>query len=168
LEARVGVSITSIEAARKNLASENPSFDFSSIRKKAFKLWNDAVGKIKLRATKNTKHIFYTALYHTCFLPLTLTDVDGTYPGLDKKNHTAKSYIHYGDYAFWDSFRTKYPLYSLYQPGVYRDIAKSLRDLYEQGDWSKPYGTHEVHISGYKVAGKNDYQVYSSCRTNIC
>lgn len=164
LEVRVGVSITSIEAARKNLESENPSFDFSSIKKKSFNLWNDAVGKIKVEGNDEYKTIFYTALYHTCFLPVTLTDVDGTYPGLDEKNHNAKGYTHYDDYAFWDSFRTKYPLYSLYQPGVYRDIVKSLRDLYEQGDWSKPYGSHEVHISGYKVAGKNGYQVFSSCR----
>jgi predicted alpha-1,2-mannosidase len=164
LEIRVGVSITSIEAARRNLESENPSFDFSSIGKKAFKLWNNAVEKIKVEGNEEYKTIFYTALYHTCFLPVTTTDVGGTYPGLDEKNHNAKGYTHYDNYAFWDSFRTKYPLYSLYQPGVYRDIVKSLRDLYEQGDWSKPYGSHEVHISGYKVAGKNGYQAFISCR----
>jgi predicted alpha-1,2-mannosidase len=168
LELRVGVSLTSVEAAWKNLQSENPSFNFTATKNKAFKLWNETVGKIKVESNNDEyKTIFYTMLYRICFLPEILTDIDGTYPGLDTKLHKAKDYLHYGNYAFWDSFRTKYPLYSLYLPEVYRDIVKSLRDIYEQGDWDKPDGNHQPHGpgSGFDISGKNGFMIFDNCRS---
>jgi predicted alpha-1,2-mannosidase len=166
LEVRVGVSLVSIEAARANLKSESPRFNFLSLREKAAKLWEEKIGKIRVEGNEEYKTIFYTALYHTCFLPVTITDVDGTYPGLDKKNHNAKGYTHFDDYSFWDSFRTKYPLYSLYLPGIYRDIVKSLRDIYEQADWDKPDGSHKPHGAGngFRIYGKNGFFAYDNCR----
>ncbi len=166
LEVVVGVSLTSIKAARNNLKIENPDFNFNRIKNKAYILWNDVLSKIKVQGTEEYKTIFYNALYHTCFLPVTITDDDGTYPGLDEKLHKAKGYVHYDDYSFWDSFRTKYSLYSLYLPDIYRDIAKSLRDIYEQGDWDKPDGTHKPHGTGsdFEMCGKNGFEVYDNCR----
>ncbi len=73
---------------------------------------------------------------------------------------------HYNGYAFWDSFRSKYPLYSLFAPDVYRDIVTSLRDMYFQGgDWSPfPESTHKPHSSGFLVRGKTGGLAHSSCR----
>jgi predicted alpha-1,2-mannosidase len=121
---------------------------------------------INVEGDDEYKTIFYTALYHACNLPVCLTDVEGTYPGLDKKVHFADGYKHYNDYAFWDSFRTKYPLYSLYIPGVYRDIVKSLRDVYEQADNSLPLPNieHTPHGWGYLLKGENGYEVFTTCR----
>lgn len=166
LEVRVGVSLTSIEAAKKNLESENPNFNFAAIKNKAFKLWNDTVGKIKVEGDEEYKTIFYTSLYRTCHLPQTLSDVSGKYPGLDEKIHNADGYVHYSNYAFWDSFRTKYPLYSLYLPSVYRDIVISLRDIYEQGDLDKPIESHKPHGpgTGFEITGKSGFSVFNNCR----
>ena len=166
LEVKVGVSLISIESAKRNLENENPGLNFTSMRKKAFDAWNNTLSKIKVEGNEEYKTIFYTALYHTCFLPVRLSDSDGKYPGLDEKTHDADGYVHYNDYAFWDSFRTKYPLYSLYLPDVYRDIVKSLRDLYEQGDWNRSDGTHEPHGpgSGFSLTGKNGFMPFSNCR----
>ena len=166
LEVRVGVSLTSHAAARKNLATECPEWDFPALKQKAKHLWNEKLAKIQVEGNDEYKTIFYTALYRTCFLPVVISDVDGTYPGLDKKVHHAEGYKHYTDYAFWDSFRTKYPLYSFYLPGVYQDIVKSLRDIYQQADnaWPFPDSDHKPHGHGYLLKGENRFQVFTTCR----
>ncbi len=164
---KVGVSLTGVDGARKNLETENPDWNFQQVKDNARNHWNDILSGIQVNGgTEENKTIFYTALYHTCFLPTTLTDVDGMYPGIDQKVHKAKDYIHYGGFAFWDSFRTKYPLYSLFVPDIYRDIVLSLRDLYEQADnWGPfPETDHPPHGVLFKAAGKNRYSVHNSCR----
>lgn len=167
LHVKVGLSLTSIEAAAKNLEAECPGWDFAAVSGKADKAWNDILSAINVSGKNDEdKTIFYTALYHTCFLPQIINDVDGKYPGLDKNIHQAEGYNFYNNYAFWDSFRTKYPLYSLWIPGVYRDITKSLRDIYEQaGSWDPfPDNDHPPHGFCYTVRGKDGYQPFSTCR----
>jgi predicted alpha-1,2-mannosidase len=167
LHLKVGISFTSIEAARRNFEAECSGKDFDRIRKDAYNDWNKVLERICVEGDDNDdKTIFYTALYHTCFLPVIYSDVTGTYPGLDCETHRAEGYQHYGGYAFWDSFRTKYPLYSLYLPSVYKDIVYSLRDLYEQADHWGPFPDtdHPPHGSDYKAAGKNGCSVPFSCR----
>lgn len=164
---RVGLSLNSIEAADKNMKAECSDWDFDSIRQQATVKWNNILSKIQVKGkNEDDKTIFYTALFHTCFLPQVINDVDGTYPGQDKRIHKAKDYNHYDNYAFWDSFRTKYPLYSLWIPDVYRDIVKSLRDLYEQaGNWDPfPDNDHPPHGFCYTVRGKDHYNPFSTCR----
>ncbi|KAB2810047.1 MAG: glycoside hydrolase family 92 protein, partial [Paludibacter sp.] len=164
---KVSLSMNGTEAAGKNLTAESPGWNFAETREKAGKLWNDLLSGITVSGkNEEDKTIFYTALYHTCFLPQTISDVDGTYPGLDRNIHKAEGYNFYNNYAFWDSFRTKYPLYSLWVPGVYRDITKSLRDIYEQsGNWDPfPDNDHPPHGFCYVVRGKDGYQPFRSCR----
>jgi len=167
LQVKVGLSLTSIEAAAKNLGAENLGWDFDGTHQKAEAAWNDILSRIQVSGNdEDDKTIFYTALYHTCFLPQILNDVDGTYPGLDQQLHKAEGYNFYNNYAFWDSFRTKYPLYSLWVPDVYRDITKSLRDIYEQaGNWDPfPDNDHPPHGFCYTVRGKDGFQPFSTCR----
>ena len=164
---KAGISLTSVEGARKNLEAECNHWDFKKVRRDAAESWNNILSSIKVKGDNNEdKTIFYTALYHTCFLPVTQSDADGIYPGLDQRLHKAEEYVHYDGFAFWDSFRTKYPLYSLFIPSIYSDIVTSLRDLYEQADnWSSlPGSDHPPHGVIFKAAGKNGYQIFASCR----
>lgn len=164
---KAGVSLTGLEAAKQNMEKECPHWDFEKTREQALERWNDKLSRIKVESSCNEdKTIFYTALYHTCFLPVNQTDVAGTYKGYDRKIHHAEGYTHYDGYAFWDSFRNKYPLYSLFLPGVYSDIASSLRDTYEQSDNRAPFPDcdHAPHGYGFEVKGKNGFQTYSNCR----
>lgn len=164
---KVGLSLTSTGAAKKNMKAEFPGWDFAAVHQKADALWNNILSGITLEGdNEEDKTIFYTALYHTCFLPVVTSDTDGTYQGLDKKNHHAKDYKHYNNYAFWDSFRTKYPLYSIWIPDVYLDIAKSLRDIYQQaGNWDPfPDNDHPPHGFCYVVRGKDQYLPCATCR----
>ncbi len=169
LEIRVGVSLTGMGGARKNLQEQCPDFNFSYYKEKAYNDWNEKLSRISVKGNNDEyKTIFYTALYHTCYLPVAISDVDGAYPGLDGKIHIAKGYRHFNDYAFWDDFRTKYPLYSLYLPDIYREISRSLLDLYEQADNALPFpdSEHNVHGSGnmFVYRGENGFQPYSTCR----
>jgi predicted alpha-1,2-mannosidase len=164
---KVGLSMTSIEAAKKNLDAECPEWNFEGIRKKAYESWNDKLSAIKVEGdNEDDKTIFYTALYHTCFLPHITSNVDGTYPGLDKENHKAEGYRMLNNYAFWDSFRTKYPLYSIWIPDVYREVAQSLRNIYHQaGNWDPfPDNDHPPHGFCYTVRGEDKYNPCSTCR----
>lgn len=163
---KTAVSLSSMEAAKNNFEAECANLNFDQIRKKASELWNDKLAAIQVEGNEEYKTIFYTALYHSCFLPVVLSDVEGTYPGLDQQVHHAAGYRHYFDYAFWDSFRTKYPLYGLYLPGVYKEIVQSLRDIYEQADNSKPFpdSDHTPHGSGFDYYGKDGYMPFGNCR----
>ena len=163
---KIGISLTSLNAAKNNLKSECEDWNFNKVKQQASDLWNDRLSKLEVKGNDEYKTIFYTALFHSCFLPTVISDLDGSYPGLDQQVHKADGYKHYYDYAFWDSFRTKYPLYSLYAPDAYRDIVKSLRDVYEQADNCAPFpdSDHKPHGSGFGYSGKNGYQPFSNCR----
>jgi predicted alpha-1,2-mannosidase len=136
------------------------------VAEKASELWNETLSRIKVKGNDEYKTIFYTALYHTCFLPVVLSDAGGSYPGLDHLIHTAEGYRHFNNYAFWDSFRTKYPLYSLFLPDIYRDIVKSLRDLYIQADNYAPFPGHDhpAHGIDFSPRGKDGFQPFFTCR----
>ena len=164
---KVGVSLTTVEAAGKNLDAECNQWDFEKVWYESSEAWNTILSSIVVKG-KNIKDktIFYTALYHSCFLPVIQSDVDGMYFGPDLQLHSTDRYVHYGGYAFWDSFRTKYPLYSLFIPGIYSDIVMSLRDLYNQADnWGTlPGSDHPPHGVIFKAIGRNGFQIFASCR----
>ena len=166
LTVKTGVSLNSMDAAKNNFEAECAGLGFDQIRQKASGLWNDKLSAILVEGNDEYKTIFYTALYHSMFLPVVLSDVEGTYPGLDRQIHRAEGYRHHFDYAFWDSFRTKYPLYSLYLPGTYKEIVQSLRDIYEQADNSDPFpeSDHTPHGAGFGYYGKNRYMPFGNCR----
>ncbi len=166
LVVKIGLSLISPEGAKSNLKAECAGWNFDKVKDQASQLWNNQLAKLEVKGNDEYKTIFYTALFHTCFLPTVISDLDGSYPGLDHQVHKAEGYKHYYDYAFWDSFRTKYPLYSLFAPDAYRDIVKSLRDIYQQADNCAPFpdSDHKPHGSGFNYSGKNGYEPFSNCR----
>jgi predicted alpha-1,2-mannosidase len=164
---KIGISTTGMDGAKENLKKECLGWNFEQIRQKAKKLWDEKLSAISVQGdSEEDKTIFYTALYHTCFLPQVISDVDGKYPGLDMENHQTGKYKFYNNYAFWDSFRTKYPLYSIWIPDTYQEISNSLRDIYQQaGNWDPfPDTDHPPHGFCFTVRGKNKYNPFSTCR----
>ncbi len=168
IEVKVAVSFTSLEGAKNNLETTCPHWDFEKTLSQAENLWRDRLSAIQVRGKDDRdKRIFYTSLYRTCFLPIMQSDVDGTYKGFDEQLHEAKGGIHYNGFAFWDSFRSKYPLYSLFCPDVYSAIANSIYDTYEQAeDWAPfPDSDHKPHNSPlFRARGKNDFAMYGTVR----
>ncbi len=114
---RVGISAVDTEGAEKNLKAEIVGFDFVAQRVKANHAWENELSKIHFDADKNTKTIFYTALYHSFLAPNTFSDVDGRYRGIDKQFHQLedKNDKQFTVFSLWDTFRATHPLFTLTQ-----------------------------------------------------
>lgn len=143
---KVGISPVSIEGARKNLAAEIPDWNFDKVRTDAKAKWNKELSQIEVSGgTDEQMTNFYTALYHTKVQPNIFSDVDGNYPGLDKKIHninegrnprvskSAKPSENYTIFSLWDTFRAAHPLYTIIDERRTADFINTFIRQYEQG-----------------------------------
>jgi predicted alpha-1,2-mannosidase len=130
---KTGISAVSTEGAKKNLTAEIPGWNFDAIRKQAHAAWNKALSKIRIKADKTNKTIFYTALYHTMIAPNLYMDVDGKYRGTDLKIHQAKGFTNYTVFSLWDTFRATHPLYTIIERKRDADFIKTFLHQYENG-----------------------------------
>lgn len=74
---RIGVSLISVEQARRNLAPEMPQADFDGIAERAKLAWERQLGKIDVEGgTEAQRRTFYTALYHAVQFPHMLQETD--------------------------------------------------------------------------------------------
>lgn len=133
--ARVGISTTSIEAARKNMQAEAPDFDFDKKRTEARAAWNHELSKIKVDdGEKKDMDVFYSSLYHCFVAPNVISDSDGQYRGADHKVHKTDGFRNYSTFSLWDTFRAAHPLYTLVQP---ERVAEMVRAFEEQARYDK-------------------------------
>jgi predicted alpha-1,2-mannosidase len=132
---RAGVSFTSVEAARANLAAENPGLGFGTIAKRTEGEWNKWLGRIRASGgAPGLLDTFYTALYHAGLAPRTFSDVGGAYIGMDGLLHRAEGRIQYADFSGWDTYRTQVQLLSILAPRRASEIVRSLlADAAESG-----------------------------------
>ncbi len=128
VQMKIGVSFISPEKARANLLQEMPAWDFDAVRRQAEAAWENALGQIKIEGgTEVQRKIFYTALYHSHYMPHDLTGENVWWDSHEP---------HYEDfYAIWDTFRTHFPLLTLLQPERERDMVRSLVDTYIHTGW---------------------------------
>jgi len=151
LIAHVGISYTSIAAARANRSAEAPATaSFDTVEAAAHAAWTAHLGKIQIAGGAPTQQAtFYTALYHASLHPNVFSDADGSYLGFDDTMHTVPAgHAQYANYSGWDIYRTQAQLTALIDPGVASDMAQSAVDDYEQGGtlpkWAMDNG--ETHI----------------------
>jgi predicted alpha-1,2-mannosidase len=132
---RVGLSFTSVEAARANLAAENPGLGFAAVARKTESRWNSWLGRIRVAGgPPRALDTFYTALYHAGLAPRTFSDVGGTYVGMDGLLHRAAGRVQYADFSGWDTYRTQIQLLSILAPRRASQIVASLlADAAESG-----------------------------------
>jgi predicted alpha-1,2-mannosidase len=127
VQMKIGVSFVSPDKARKNL-QEIPDWEFDSVRRKAEAAWERVLQQIKIEGgTEEQRQIFYTALFHSHYMPHDLTGENVWWDSSEP---------HYEDfYAIWDTFRTHFPLLTLIQPERQRDMLRSLVDTYIHTGW---------------------------------
>jgi predicted alpha-1,2-mannosidase len=132
---RVGVSFVSVEAARANLAAENPGLGFGAIAKRTEGAWNKWLGRIRVGdGPHRVLDTFYTALYHAGLAPRTFSDVGGAYIGMDGLPHRAEGRVQYADFSGWDTYRTQIQLLSILAPRRASEMIRSLlADAAESG-----------------------------------
>jgi predicted alpha-1,2-mannosidase len=128
VQMKIGVSFISPEKARANLLQEIPNWDFDAVRRQAEAAWERVLGQIKIEGgTEEERKIFYTALFHSHYMPHDLTGENVWWSSNEP---------HYEEfYAIWDTFRTHFPLLTLIQPERERDMVRSLVDTYVHTGW---------------------------------
>lgn len=130
---KVGISHTSLEGAEQNLKTEIPNWDFESIKVQAEEEWEKELSKVLVESkNEEDKIIFYTALYHTLLSPNTLSDVDGSYIGMDKNIHSVDNGEMYTIFSLWDTFRATHPLFTIIDKERASGMVKALIAKYEE------------------------------------
>jgi predicted alpha-1,2-mannosidase len=156
---RVGLSCTSIEGAVKNLAAEIPQWDFDAAVRQNEQEWNKALAVIEADLPDQAlNQTFYTGAYHGLTAPATFNDVDGTYRGQDRKNHSNPGFTKYTTLSIWDIYRGEFPFIMLTQPHRTSDIVRTLlADYTELGQHALPmwplWGNETWSMTGFHAAG---------------
>ncbi|MEJ8844913.1 GH92 family glycosyl hydrolase [Lacibacter sp. H375] len=137
LRLRIGTSFSSLEGAKKNLATEIGTKSFDTIRAAATQTWEKALGQVQVQTSnEKDKCIFYTAMYHSMQHPRLFNDVDGTFPAFAGNAQLKKiNGNYYDDFSMWDIYRAQLPLFEILKPGMTNDFVRSLILKGEQGGW---------------------------------
>lgn len=191
LEVVVGISGTSIEAAKANLSHEFLSWNtFDEFRKNAADKWNRLFSIIDIDGDDEKKTAFYTSFYHLYMQPHNIADVNGEYRGENDSIYLAKSGRFYSTFSLWDTFRAAHPLYTLLTPSVVGDFVSSLLESYQNkpvsdgdnkylprwGLWGKEtntmIGNHAIPVivdawlKGIKPVGFSDEEIYQAIKNS--
>lgn len=127
------LSPTSAEEAIANLKAEVPTDDFDHYLAQTTQAWNDRLGRVRVTTNNaDRKKVFYTALYHAMLAPTIYNNVDGSYLGPDGKIHQADGWTNYSTFSLWDTYRASHPLFTLLDPTVAGDMARSLVEFADQ------------------------------------
>lgn len=130
---KVGISNTSIEAARQNLNAEIPDWDIDKVRQQAEIKWDKVFGQIKVESPDDSViKTFYANLYLSCLAPTLYNDADGSYWGFDHKVHTKPDFKNYTTFSNWDIYRAEWPLINLIHPDRVADMVKSMMAEYSE------------------------------------
>ncbi|MEO6732957.1 MAG: GH92 family glycosyl hydrolase [Ferruginibacter sp.] len=138
LHIRIGTSFSSLEGAKKNLASEMGTKNFNEILSAAKQTWNKALSQVTVTGNdEKNKRIFYTAMYHAMQHPRLFSDVDGTYPAFAGNYNLKKMKDghYYDDFSMWDIYRAQLPLFEILKPSLTNAFVRSLILKGQQGGW---------------------------------
>ena len=135
---RVGVSLISVEQARRNLDSELRDFQFDKAVARARATWENALSQVRVAGgTEAQRGTFYTAMYHALQLPRIMHEVDANgktqhYSAFDGQVHEG---VMYADTGFWDTFRAAFPLLTILQPKRDAEIIRAMLNASDEGGW---------------------------------
>nr|MBD3622084.1 glycoside hydrolase family 92 protein [Sunxiuqinia sp.] len=135
LNIRYGISFIDEEQARKNLDREIQDYDLSAIKSQGKSVWNENLGKIKVKGgSEDEKTIFYTSLYRTFERPVSISEDGRYFSAFDGKVHDDGGRPFFTDDWIWDSFRAHHPLNVLIDPEKEENIIHSFIKMAEQMD----------------------------------
>lgn len=138
---KTGISSVSTEGAAKNLLTENPGWDFDSIRKAAMIAWEETLSSIRVVSSDTIfLRTFYTALYHVFIQPNLYSDVTGEYRTANDEIRKSDTDEMYYTFSLWDTFRGWHPLMTIIAPERVRSMVKAMlahyRDFGVLPKWS--------------------------------
>ncbi|MEH6406114.1 MAG: GH92 family glycosyl hydrolase [Leeuwenhoekiella sp.] len=130
-----GISFISENQAKLNMEREVVGVSMASLQNTGKKIWNDALGKIKVEGgSQDDKTVFYTSLYRCYERPVCISE-DGIYfSAFDGLVHADNGRDFYTDDWIWDSYRAHHPLRVLIDPKKEEDILNSFLIMADQMD----------------------------------
>ena len=133
LNLRYGISFIDEVQARKNMEREVAGKTVAELQATGRKLWNKALGKIKIDGgTSNDKTVFYTSLYRCFERPVCISEDGRYYSAFDGTVHEDLGRPFYTDDWIWDSYRAHHPLRILIDSEKEEDILHSFVLMAEQ------------------------------------
>jgi len=133
LEVKVALSAVDCLGALKNLEAETAGKSFEQLRAEAENRWEQELSVADVKADKERKTVFYTALYRTMINPSVYQDVDGRYRGVDHNIHQAEAgHTNYTVFSVWDTFRAEHPLMNIIKRKYSEQFVNSMLDYYRQ------------------------------------
>lgn len=132
LTARIGLSLISVQQARKNMETEISKASVRSVSRTARSQWSAQFGRLRIDADEQVKKIFYTALYHSLLYPRRIDEYGRYYSAFDDKIHDG---VMYNCWSMWDTYRAEHPLLTLVAPDRINDMMQGLVEMYREGGW---------------------------------
>jgi predicted alpha-1,2-mannosidase len=133
---KIGFSTSSVAAALTNLKKEIPDWNFQQLCLINRNKWDTHLGQVLVKGgTEAQKHIFYTALYHSSFMPSIQSDGDSAdvfsplYP--------------------WDTYRSEHPLLTILHPDLESEMIRSVLNDADKTGWlptGNMTGNHNVEL----------------------
>ena len=137
IEIKLAFSTTSSAHAENNGAMEIPGWDFVQACRDNRKIWNDRLSQVEIKGgTPVQKEIFYTALYHSLFMPHLTSDRGSA------RNHYVPLYP-------WDTYRSVHPLLTILDPEREGDMIQSVLDESNRTGWlptNNMMGNHNIQV----------------------
>ena len=161
----------SFEQAEKRLETENPSWDFEGIRKRAEETWSKKLSLIEVKGgTGKERAIFYSALYHAFASPRLVAEKGVEFIGEDGQSHVAE-YDRYDPVPFWDTGRNQIVLLTLLEPDLKLNVLRSHLEMARETGWMHTafHGDHAVamYLGDWERGLKFDWEAaYEYLRKN--
>jgi predicted alpha-1,2-mannosidase len=152
--AKVGISYVSTANAKLNWQTENPGWNFNSVKAAAQSSWNSLLGRIKVSGGSYAQtQEFYSLLYKDFLQPNITSDVNGQFMGSDMKVHAlaAGQKNQYGIFSGWDIYHSLAQLQAMLDPGATGDMATSLLNYYAENGLLQQWGY--LNLDNYVMVG---------------
>ncbi len=154
VQAKLATSYVSDANAALDWSTENPGWNFATIKAAAQQSWNTLLGRIQISGGDYSHtQMFYSLLYKDFIQPNIDSDVNGQYMGADMQVHTIPSGQHdqYGIYSGWDIYHSLSQLQAMLDPSAASDQAQSLINYYSQDKILQQWGY--LNLNNYVMVG---------------
>ena len=135
IKVRYGISLISVEQAKRNLRREIVNYDIDSLAVSGRDAWNEVLGKIEVKgSSEEDKAVFYTSLYRVYERPVNISEDGKYFSGFDGQVHEDNGIPFYTDDWIWDTYRATHPLRVIIDSKKEIDIVNSLVRMDEKND----------------------------------
>jgi predicted alpha-1,2-mannosidase len=135
VELRYGISFINIEQAKQNLYNEIGTQTFSTLKQKAFGVWNKTLSQINVEGgSEAQKRVFFTSLYRSYERMININEYGKYYSAYHRKVHESDKPF-YVDNWLWDTYIALEPLHTILNPQMEVDKINSYISMFEQSGW---------------------------------